>query len=33
MFAGPAHPGTTHGQQVGVASLAMARLQNEMLAH
>ena len=32
MFAGPAHPGTTHGQQVGVASLAIARLQNEMLA-
>ena len=32
MFAGPAHPGTTHGQQVGVASLAMARLQAEMLA-
>jgi glycerol-1-phosphate dehydrogenase [NAD(P)+] len=32
MFAGPAHPGTTHGQQVGVASLAMARLQKEMLA-
>jgi glycerol-1-phosphate dehydrogenase [NAD(P)+] len=32
MFAGPAHPGTTHGQQVGVASLAMARLQTEMLA-
>jgi glycerol-1-phosphate dehydrogenase [NAD(P)+] len=31
MFAGPAHPGTTHGQQVGVASLAMARLQSEML--
>jgi glycerol-1-phosphate dehydrogenase [NAD(P)+] len=32
MFAGPAHPGTTHGQQVGVASLAMARLQTEVLA-
>jgi glycerol-1-phosphate dehydrogenase [NAD(P)+] len=32
MFAGPAHPGTTHGQQVGVASLAMARLQHEILA-
>ena len=27
MFAGPAHRGTTHGQQVGVASLVMARLQ------
>jgi glycerol-1-phosphate dehydrogenase [NAD(P)+] len=32
MFAGKAHPGTTHGQQVGVASLAIARLQNELLA-
>jgi glycerol-1-phosphate dehydrogenase [NAD(P)+] len=32
MFAGPAHPGTTHGQQVGVASLAIARLQCELLA-
>jgi glycerol-1-phosphate dehydrogenase [NAD(P)+] len=32
MFSGPAHPGTTHGQQVGVASLAMARLQGEILA-
>ena len=31
MFAGKAHPGTTHGQQVGVASLAIARLQNEIL--
>jgi glycerol-1-phosphate dehydrogenase [NAD(P)+] len=33
MFAGPAHPGTTHGQQVGVASLAIARLQAEILAN
>lgn len=32
MFAGAAHPGTTHGQQVGVASLAIARLQCELLA-
>jgi glycerol-1-phosphate dehydrogenase [NAD(P)+] len=32
MFAGPAHPGTTHGQQVGVASLAIARLQQEILS-
>jgi len=31
MFAGKDHPGTTHGQQVGVASLAIARLQNEIL--
>jgi glycerol-1-phosphate dehydrogenase [NAD(P)+] len=32
MFAGAAHPGTKHGQQVGVASLAMARLQEEILS-
>jgi glycerol-1-phosphate dehydrogenase [NAD(P)+] len=32
MFAGPAHPGTTHGQQVGVASLVMARLQERIIA-
>jgi glycerol-1-phosphate dehydrogenase [NAD(P)+] len=32
MFAGDAHPGTTHGQQVGVASLAIARLQRDLLA-
>ena len=32
MFAGAAHPGTTHGQQVGVASLALARLHGELLA-
>ncbi len=32
MFAGPAHPGTTHGQQVGVASLAIARLHRQLLA-
>lgn len=32
MFAGASHPGTTHGQQVGVASLAIARLQCELLA-
>ena len=31
MFAGKQHPGTTHGQQVGVASLAIARLQLEIL--
>jgi glycerol-1-phosphate dehydrogenase [NAD(P)+] len=31
-FAGDRHPGTLHGQQVGVASLTMARLQQEMLA-
>lgn len=32
MFAGAAHPGTTHGQQVGVASLAIARLHEELLS-
>jgi glycerol-1-phosphate dehydrogenase [NAD(P)+] len=31
MFAGNDHPGTTHGQQVGVASLFMARLQHCLL--
>jgi glycerol-1-phosphate dehydrogenase [NAD(P)+] len=32
MFAASAHPGTTHGQQVGVASLVMARLQERILS-
>jgi glycerol-1-phosphate dehydrogenase [NAD(P)+] len=31
-FAGGRHPKTLHGQQVGVASLSMARLQQKMLA-
>lgn len=31
MFAGPAHPGTTHGEQVGVATLAMNRLHHRIL--
>ena len=31
-FAGERHPGTLHGQQVGVASVTMARLQQTMLA-
>lgn len=31
-FAGERHPGTLHGQQVGVACLTMARLQQGMLA-
>ncbi len=31
-FAGARHPGTLHGQQVGIASLTMARLQQRMLA-
>ena len=31
-FAGSLHPGTLHGQQVGVASLTMARIQQGLLA-
>ncbi|HDZ72999.1 MAG TPA: iron-containing alcohol dehydrogenase [Aurantimonas coralicida] len=31
-FAGDRHPGTLHGEQVGVASLTMARLQQRILA-
>lgn len=31
MFAREAHPGTSHGEQVGVASLTMSRLQNEII--
>lgn len=31
-FAGERHPGTVHGQQVGVASVTMARLQERLLA-
>lgn len=31
-FAGDRHPGTLHGQQVGVGVLTMARLQAQMLA-
>ncbi len=31
-FAGDRHPGTLHGQQVGVASLTMARLQKKILS-
>ena len=31
-FAGERHPGTLHGQQVGVASLTMARLQQGILS-
>jgi glycerol-1-phosphate dehydrogenase [NAD(P)+] len=30
-FAGKKHPGTLHGQQVGVATLTMARLQRQIL--
>ena len=30
-FAGPRHPGTLHGQQVGVASLTMGRIQQRLL--
>ncbi len=32
MFAGAAHPGTVHGQQVGVASVAMARLHRMLFS-
>jgi glycerol-1-phosphate dehydrogenase [NAD(P)+] len=32
MFAGKAHPGTTHGQQVGVASIALARFHRLLLS-
>ena len=32
MFAGDAHPGTTHGQQVGVATVTLARLHRYLLA-
>lgn len=31
-FAGARHPGSLHGQQVGIASLSMARLQQRLLA-
>jgi glycerol-1-phosphate dehydrogenase [NAD(P)+] len=31
-FAGDRHPGTVHGQQVGIASVTMARLQEKILA-
>lgn len=31
-FAGDRHPGTVHGQQVGVASITMARLQDRILS-
>lgn len=31
MFAGADHPGTSHGEQVGVASLTMSRLQNRIV--
>ncbi len=32
MFAGAAHPGTTHGQQVGVATVTLARLHRFLLS-
>lgn len=31
-FAGDCHPGTVHGQQVGLASITMARLQAQILS-
>ena len=30
MFAGEAHPGTSHGEQVGVATVTMSALQNDV---
>lgn len=32
MFAGDAHPGTSHGEQVGVGTVTMSRLQNAILS-
>jgi glycerol-1-phosphate dehydrogenase [NAD(P)+] len=32
MFAGSSHPGTTHGQQVGVASITLARLHQHLFS-
>jgi len=32
MFAGERHPGSSHGEQVGVATVTMSRLQNDVLA-
>lgn len=32
MFAGKFHPGSLHGQQVGIASIVIARLQQKILA-
>jgi glycerol-1-phosphate dehydrogenase [NAD(P)+] len=32
MFAGKHHPGSTHGQQVGVAAIALARLHKQLFA-
>jgi len=31
MFAGDKHPGTSHGEQVGVATITMSKLQNRIL--
>ena len=31
-FAGDKHPGTIHGQQVGVSSITMAKLQHQILS-
>jgi len=31
MFAGKNHPGSSHGEQVGVATLTLSRLQNQIL--
>jgi glycerol-1-phosphate dehydrogenase [NAD(P)+] len=31
MFAGASHPRTSHGEQVGVATLTMSKLQNQIV--
>lgn len=31
MFAGDKHPGTSHGEQVGIATISMSKFQNELL--
>ena len=31
MFAGDKHPGTSHGEQVGIATISISKLQNSIL--
>ena len=31
MFAGDMHPGTSHGEQVGIATISMSKFQNAIL--
>ena len=33
MFAGDKHPGTSHGEQVGVGTVTMSRLHEKVLSH